>query len=88
MRAEVLAALARERAARSAWQQGEQSVSRVAQLRSIAALAYREGESRVLDLLDAYRSTLDVERSARELRYEAKLAELETDRAMENEVLR
>ncbi len=88
VRAEVLAALARERAARSAWQQGEQSVSRVAQLRSIAELAYREGESRVLDLLDAYRSTLDVERSARELLYEAKLAELETDRAMENEVLR
>ncbi|ANM30940.1 hypothetical protein ABI59_17190 [Acidobacteria bacterium Mor1] len=86
VRAEVLEALSRERAARGVWQRGRQSIARAEQLRSIAELAYREGEGRVLDLLDAYRSTLEAEVSARELRFEAKLAELETDRVMESEV--
>jgi len=87
IRAEVLAALARESAAREAARRYDDEVERRgAELRRIAQLAYDEGESGILELLDAHRTSLAMELRALETRYEAKLAEIELDRAIGNEV--
>ena len=83
------AALARERTARQvAERQGEEILLRAGELRRIAELAYEEGEAGILDLLDAYRTSLATELRALTVRYEAKRAEIDRDRAMGVEVNR
>lgn len=87
IRAEVSAAIARESAARRAMRHhGEKVVARAGDLRRIAELAYEEGEAGVLELLDAYRTTLATELRALDLRYAAKLAEIDRDRVLGIEV--
>ena len=87
IRAEVQAALARERVARQAAQRyGEDVERRAGELRAIAQIAYDEGESGILELLDAHRSSLTMELLALAARYEAKSAEIERDRAIGIEV--
>ena len=87
IRADVDAALAREQAARRAAERHGRDVERrVAELRTIAELAYDEGESGILELLDAHRSSLAMELRALAVRYEAKRAEIDRDRAMGAEV--
>jgi cobalt-zinc-cadmium efflux system outer membrane protein len=87
IRADVQAALARERAARQAEQRyGEDVERRAGELRAIAQLAYDEGESGILELLDAHRTSLTIELRALAARYEAKRAEIERDRAIGIEV--
>ena len=87
IRAEVQTALARERAARAVAQQyGEDVERRAGELRMIAQLAYDEGESGILELLDAHRTSLAMELVALAARYESKSAEIERDRAIGIEV--
>lgn len=87
IRAEVQAALARERAARQAAERhGDGVAQRAAELRRIAELAYAEGEAGILELLDAYRTSLAMELRALALRYEARRAEIDRDRAIGVEV--
>lgn len=87
IRAEVQAALARERAARQAAQRyGEEIERRAGELREIAQLAYDEGESGILELLDAHRTSLAMELRVLAARYEAKSAEIARDRAIGIEV--
>jgi cobalt-zinc-cadmium efflux system outer membrane protein len=89
IRAEVQAALARERAARQAAQRfGEDVERRAGELRRIAELAYAEGESGILELLDAHRTSLAMELRVLAVRYEAKNAQIERDRAIGVEVKR
>jgi cobalt-zinc-cadmium efflux system outer membrane protein len=85
--AEVQAALARERGARQAARlQGKGVEQRAEELRGIAELAYDEGEAGILELLDAYRTSLASELRALTVRYEAKRAEIDRDRAIGGEV--
>lgn len=87
VRADVKAALARERTAREAARRhGESVVQRAADLRKIAELAYDEGEAGILELLDAYRTALSSELRALGVRYEAKRAAIERQRAIGIEV--
>jgi cobalt-zinc-cadmium efflux system outer membrane protein len=87
IRAEASAAIARESAARRAMRHhGETVVARADDLRRIAELAYEEGEAGVLELLDAYRTTLATELRALDLRYAAKVAEIDRDRVLGIEV--
>jgi cobalt-zinc-cadmium efflux system outer membrane protein len=87
IRSEVQAALAREGAARQAVQwYGQEVDHRAGELRSIAQLAYDEGESGILQLLDAHRTSLAMELRALAVRYEAKNAEIERDLAIGAEV--
>lgn len=58
-----------------------------AELSRIARLAYEEGEQGILELLDAYRVALFSRLQALELAGSAKLAELELNRAVGEEVL-
>lgn len=51
------------------------------QLVAIARAAYDAGETRILDLLDAYRASLTARLRAIDLQYEARRAETELDRA-------
>lgn len=81
IRAEVRAALAQEKAARQAAEHhGPRVEARSTDLREIAELAYEEGESGILELLDAYRTSLAAERRALDLRFAAKHAELRRER--------
>jgi cobalt-zinc-cadmium efflux system outer membrane protein len=87
IRADVQAALAREQAAREvARRHDETMVRRSVELRRIGQLAYDEGESGILELLDAYRTSLEAELRALTARHEAKRAEIDSDRAMGLEV--
>jgi cobalt-zinc-cadmium efflux system outer membrane protein len=87
IRADVQAALAREREAReAAAQHGEDLEQRAIELRTIAEIAYDEGETGILELLDAYRSSLAAELRALGLLYEAKRAAIERDLAIGAEV--
>jgi len=87
IRAEVHAALARERAAREMAQRYGQDVERRSgELRRIARLSYDDGEGGILELLDAYRTSLAMELRVLEARYESKRAGIELDRAIGNEV--
>lgn len=87
IRAEVQAALARERAAReTASGYGPEVERRAGELRTIAQLRYDEGESGILELLDAHRSSLAMELRALSARYEGKIAEIERDRTIGIEV--
>lgn len=87
IRAEVGAAQARERAARERSQlHGPEVERRAGELRRIAQLAYDEGESGILELLDAHRTSLSMDLQALEARYEAKIATIELDRVIGIEV--
>lgn len=87
IRAEVEAALARERAAREAAEHYDRDVERrAAELNRIARLKYDEGESGVLELLDAHRTSLTMRLRSFAARYEAKVAEIDRSRVTGNEV--
>ena len=87
IRADVQAALTRERVAlQAAERYGDEVEQRAAELRRIAELAYEDGEARILELLDAYRTSLATELRALAVRYEAKRAEIDRDRAIGAEV--
>ncbi len=87
IRAEVHAAVGRDRSARDvARRYGQQVESRSIELRRIAQLAYDEGESGILELLDAHRTALAMELRALAARYEAKTAEIDLNRAIGIEV--
>jgi len=87
IRAEVLAALARERSARQiAQRHGQEIERRAGELRRIAQLAYDEGEHGILELLDAHRASLAMELRALAVRYSAKNAEIDRNRAIGAEV--
>lgn len=87
IRAEVRAALALERAARERSQRyGNEVDERGAELRRIAQLAYDEGESGILELLDAHRTALSMELRALEARFDARRASIELDRVLGSEV--
>jgi cobalt-zinc-cadmium efflux system outer membrane protein len=58
-----------------------------AELSRIAQLAYQEGEQGILELLDAYRTSLFSRLQALELAWSAKQAEIELNRAVGEEVL-
>jgi outer membrane protein TolC len=51
------------------------------ELARIARTAYEEGETKILDLLDAYRTALAVRVRSVDLHLEARGAEIELDRA-------
>ncbi len=87
IRADVQAALSREKAARRvARAYGEDAEGRAVELQTIARLKYDEGESGILELLDAQRTALTMQLRALAARYEAKDAEIERDRVIGNEV--
>ncbi len=87
IRAEVQAAVAREKAARTAARRyGEEVDRRVGELHKIAELKYDEGESGILELLDAHRTSLTMQLRALAAKYEAKIAEIDRDRVIGNEV--
>jgi len=87
IRAEVQAAVAREQAARnSALGYGKDVERRADELNKIVRLTYDEGESGVLELLDAHRTSLAMQLGALAARYEAKIAEIDRDRVIGNEV--
>jgi cobalt-zinc-cadmium efflux system outer membrane protein len=87
IRSEVLAALARERAAReNAERYGLEGERRAGELRAMARLRYEEGESAILELLDAHATALVRELRSLAARYEAKWAEIERNRVIGREV--
>ena len=87
IRADVQAAVAREHAAREAADRYGQDVERRAvELNRIARLRYDEGESGILELLDAHRTSLTMQLRALAARYEAKIAEIDRNRVIGNEV--
>lgn len=87
IRADVQAALAREQAARrAAAAYGADVEGRAAELHSIARLRYDEGESGILELLDAHRTALAMELRSLETAYEARSAAIDRDRSIGNEV--
>jgi len=87
IRADVQAALAREQAARRAVAAcGSDVEGRAAELHAIARLRYDEGESGILELLDAHRTALAMELRALEAAHEVRSAKIERDRIIGNEV--
>lgn len=87
IRAEVESALVRARAARDAARQfGDSAGQRAGELRRIAQLAYDEGEKGILELLDAFRTSIRIERQALAARHEAKKRQIELDRVLGREV--
>lgn len=89
IRAEVQAALAREQAAReSVDRYGHDIERRTVELNRVARLRYDKGESGILELLDAHRASLTMRLRSLATRYEAKLAEIDRNRVIGNEVHR
>jgi cobalt-zinc-cadmium efflux system outer membrane protein len=87
IRAEVLTALSKMEAARTASERyGPDYASRGEELRRIARLAYDDGEHGILELLDAYRTSLTMQLRTLDTRYHAKRSEIELDLAMGQEV--
>ncbi len=87
IRAEVQAAVAREDAAlEAADRYGQDIAQRAVELNRIARLKYDEGESGILELLDAHRTSLTMRLRALATRYAAKVAEIDRNRAMGNKV--
>jgi len=87
IRADVQAAVAREHAARDAAERYRKGIERrAAELNRIARLKYDEGESGILELLDAHRTSLTMQLRALAARYEAKAAEIDRNRSIGNEV--
>jgi len=88
IRADVASALARAQAAREAAERfGGQVERRAGELRRIARLAYDEGEKGILELLDAYRTSLRMELQVLAARHEAKREQIELNRVTGREVL-
>ncbi len=87
IRADVKSALARAQAARDAAERFSGQVEgRAGELRRIAQLAYDEGEKGILELLDAFRTSLRMELQALATRHEAKREQIELNRVMGREV--
>ena len=87
IRADVQAVVARERATRGAARAyGEDVERRADELQRIARLKYDEGENGILELLDAHRTSLTMQLRALSARYEAKIAEIDRDHVIGNEV--
>jgi len=87
IRAEVQSAVAREQAARKvALLYGDDAERRAVELSTIARMKYDEGESGILELLDAHRTSLTMQLRTLAARYEAKIAEVDRDRIVGNEV--
>jgi cobalt-zinc-cadmium efflux system outer membrane protein len=87
IRADVQAAVAREVAARRVAEAFDEAFERrVVELQTIARLKYEEGESGILDLLDAHRTSLATRQRALAARYEAKSAEIDREEIVGNEV--
>lgn len=86
IRAEVQTVLARERAAREAAERyGRDVEPRAAELNRIARLKYDEGESGILELLDAHSTSLTLRLRSLAARYEAKVFEIDRSRVIGNE---
>jgi len=87
IRGEVHAAVAREQAARrTARTYGEDVERRAVELYRIAQISYDEGESGILELLDAQRTSLAMRLRALAVLYAAKNAEIDRNRVIGNEV--
>jgi cobalt-zinc-cadmium efflux system outer membrane protein len=87
IRAEVVAAVAREQAARRTARAYSQGIERrAAELHRIAQIRYDEGESGILELLDAHRTSVTMELRALAAGYEARSAEIDLDRVVGSEV--
>jgi cobalt-zinc-cadmium efflux system outer membrane protein len=87
IRAEVRAAVGRELAAReAAGRYGADVERRAVELNRIARLKYDEGAGGILELLDAHRTSLTMQLRALAARYEAKIAEIDRNRVIGNEV--
>ena len=87
IRADVQAAVAREQAAKRATRAyGEDVERRADELHRIARMTYDEGESGILELLDAQRTSLAMRLRALAAGYAAKRAEIDRERAIGNEV--
>jgi cobalt-zinc-cadmium efflux system outer membrane protein len=87
IRAEVQSALARAQAARqAAGRFGGDVERRAGDLRHIAQLAFDEGESGILELLDAVRTSLRMELQALAARHEARREQINLDHVMGREV--
>ena len=87
IRAEVQAAVAREQVARRNVQvYGENIERRAVELHRVARLKYDEGESGILELLDAHRTSLTMQLRALAAWYEARMAEIDRNRVIGNEV--
>ncbi len=88
IRAQVEAAFAREEAARETAVRFEERVGQRAEAaRHIARLAYEEGETGILELVDAIRTSLRMEWQALTVRHEARRARIELERAIGREVI-
>ena len=66
----------------------DEALTRSRDLVRIASLAYEEGEVGILELLDAHRTRLGAELRSLDLRVEARLAMIDLDFAMAEEVTR
>jgi cobalt-zinc-cadmium efflux system outer membrane protein len=87
IRAEVQAAVAREQAARRTARAYSQGIERrAAELHRIAQIRYDEGESGILELLDAHRTSVTMELRALAAGHEARSAEIDLDRVVGSEV--
>ncbi len=73
-------------ARQAAQRHGKNVEQRASELREIAQLAYDEGESGILELLDAHKTSLAMELRALAVRYAAKSAEIDRNRAIGVEV--
>ena len=86
--AEVQGAYAALRIRReSAEQYGRELGEKGVELAGISRIAYEQGEQRILELLDAYKVALSSRLRAFDLQAETKIAEIELDRAVGEEVL-
>lgn len=87
IRAEVETALVQARTTQNAASQfGESAEHRAGELRRIAQLAYDEGEKGILELLDAFRTSVRIELQVLAARHEAKQSRIELDRVLGAEV--
>jgi len=87
IRVQVESAMVRVQTARDAVRRfGEPAERRTSELRRIAQLAYDEGEKGILDLLDAFRTSVRVELQALAARHDAKREQIELDRVLGREV--
>ena len=83
IRAEVESAMVRAQTARNAARRfGDPAEHRASELRRIAQLAYDEGEKGILELLDAFRTSVRMELQALGARHEAKREQIELDRVL------
>jgi len=87
IRADVQAAVARERVARSAAQRYLTELEpRADELSQITQLKYEEGESGILELLDSHRMSVETKLRGLAAQYRAKIAEIDREQVVGNEV--